>query len=87
MRGPFSENAVGSRRGCEDDAVGAMFRVARNPETESSLPYVISVPLSSGELVLKTKDVWPRTSKVYCHKAEGWPELAEVRCDPACAGG
>ena len=65
--------------GCEDDAVGAMFRVARNPETESSLPYVISVPLSAGELVLKAKDVWPRTAKVYCHRAEdGWPQDAEV---------
>lgn len=58
--------------------MGAMFRVARNPEAESSLPYVISVPLASGELVLKAKDVWPRTAKVYCHKAEGWPEDAEV---------
>jgi hypothetical protein len=55
-----------------------MFRVARNPEAESSLPYVISVPLTSGALVLKTKDVWPRTSKVYCHRAEGWPADAEV---------
>ena len=64
--------------GCEDDAVGGVFRVARNPETDSSLPYVISVPLASGELVLKAKDVWPRTAKVYCHKAEGWPEDAEV---------
>ena len=56
----------------------AVFKVARNPEADSTLPFVISVPLASGELVLKAEDVWPRTSKVYCHRAEGWPAEAEV---------
>jgi hypothetical protein len=58
--------------------VVAVFKGARNPEADSTLPFVISVPLASGELVLKAKDVWPRTSKVYCHRAEEWPAEAEV---------
>lgn len=51
--------------------------VARNPDPDSSLPYLVRLPLGDG-LVLKTRDTWPRTAKVYCHRAEGWPEDAEV---------
>jgi hypothetical protein len=58
--------------------VARVFRVARNPDSESTLPYLISVPLPSGDLVLKARDVWPRTAKVYCHRADGWPEDADV---------
>jgi hypothetical protein len=28
--------------------------------------------------VLKAREPWPRTAKVYCHRAEEWPEQAEV---------
>jgi hypothetical protein len=28
--------------------------------------------------VLKTKDTWPRTSKLYCHRAAGWPAEPEI---------
>jgi hypothetical protein len=62
--------------------VAASFKVARNPEPDSSLPYLISLPLVDGEgpvpLVLKAHDSWPRTAKVYCHRAEGWPDGVEV---------
>ncbi len=51
--------------------------MARNPEADSSLPYLLCVPVGSG-LVLKARDSWPRTSRVYCHRVEGWPEDAEV---------
>jgi hypothetical protein len=53
------------------------FRIARNPDGDSTLPYVLWVPLRPTPLVLKAKDVWPRTAKVYCHRAE-WPDDAEI---------
>jgi hypothetical protein len=53
------------------------FLVARNPEPESTLPYLVRLPLGGG-LVLKAGDDWPRTTKVYCHRAEAWPDPAEV---------
>jgi hypothetical protein len=54
-----------------------LFRIALNPDPESTLPYVLWVPLGSAPLVLKAKDTWPRTAKVYCHRGE-WPEDAEI---------
>src|SRR3954469_21583932 len=53
------------------------FRIARTPDHDSPLPYLLWVPLASAPLVLKAKDTWPRTAKVYCHRGE-WPEHAEV---------
>ena len=29
-------------------------------------------------MVLKARDTWPRTAKIYCHRAEEWPADAEV---------
>lgn len=55
-----------------------MFVVGRNPEEGSALPFLIRLPLPGGDLVLKARDSWPRTAKVYCHRAEGWPEDVEV---------
>jgi len=55
----------------------AVFRIARNPDEESTLPYVLWVPVGSTPLVLKAKETWPRTAKVYCHRGE-WPEDAEI---------
>lgn len=54
------------------------FVIARNPEPGSSLPYLLRLPLPGGDLVLKARDTWPRTAKVYCHRADGWPEQAEI---------
>ncbi len=34
-------------------------------------------------MVLKAREAWPRTAKVYCHRAEGWPEEPEVIEDVA----
>lgn len=53
------------------------FVIARNPEPESSLPYLLRIPLGDG-ILLKARDTWPRTSKVFCHRFEGWPEEVEV---------
>ena len=54
------------------------FLVARNPEDESTLPYLIRLPVGGQMLVLKAKETWPRTSKVYCHRADGWPDEPDV---------
>jgi hypothetical protein len=35
------------------------------------------VPLGDG-ILLKAKDTWPRTGKVYCHRVEQWPADAEI---------
>jgi hypothetical protein len=59
------------------------FRVARNPDETSTLPYVIEVPIPGKPLLLKAKDSWPRTAKVYCHPADAWPEGAEIVEDVA----
>jgi hypothetical protein len=52
--------------------------VARNPDPGSRLPYLIRVPLADGPLILKAGAPWPRTAKVYCHRADGWPADAEL---------
>ncbi|CAM4216431.1 histone-like nucleoid-structuring protein Lsr2 [Janibacter anophelis] len=53
------------------------FLIARNPEQDSTLPYLVRISLGDG-VVLKAKDVWPRTSKLYCHRTHEWPEDAEI---------
>jgi len=54
------------------------FAVVRNPEADSSLPFLVRIPLDDGDLILKTRDSWPRTAKVYCHRAEDWPPDAAI---------
>jgi hypothetical protein len=55
-----------------------LFEVATNPDPGSTLPFLIRLPLATGELVLKARDSWPRTAKVYCHRAESWPQDPEI---------
>lgn len=38
---------------------------------------MLSVPVGPVPMVLKAKDMWPRTAKVYCHRGE-WPGDAEI---------
>jgi hypothetical protein len=52
--------------------------VARNPDPDSSLPYLIRVPLGPAGIVVKARETWPGPTKVYCHRAEGWPSDAEI---------
>jgi hypothetical protein len=54
------------------------FVIARNPEPDSTLPFLIRIPLGPHGIVLKARETWPRTAKVYCHRAESWPDDAEV---------
>jgi hypothetical protein len=54
------------------------FVVARNPDPDSRLPYLVRLPIDDG-LILKVRDTWPRTSRVFCARVdEAWPTDAEV---------
>lgn len=56
----------------------ADFVIARNPDADSTLPYLLRIPLGEQGVLLKAKEMWPRTTKVYCHRVEEWPEDAEI---------
>ena len=53
------------------------FVIARNPDAASSLPFLVRVPLGDG-VALKVKDTWPRTAKIYCHRADVWPDDLDI---------
>jgi len=54
------------------------FLIARNPEPDSRLPFLVRLPIEGG-LVLKVKDTWPRASRVYCYVTDGeWSPALEV---------
>lgn len=53
------------------------FLIAVNPDGDSALPYLLRVPLGDG-IILKSRDTWPRTAKVYCHRVEAWPAEPEI---------
>ena len=55
-----------------------LFEVATNPDADSTLPFLIRLPLATGALVLKARDSWPRTAKVYCHRADHWPKDPQI---------
>jgi hypothetical protein len=40
----------------------ARFRVARNPDLGSKLPYLVWLPIEGG-VVLKARDAWPRATR------------------------
>lgn len=54
------------------------FVIATNPEEGSSLPYLVRLPLGPAGVVLKVRDTWPRTAKVYAHRADAWPADPEI---------
>jgi hypothetical protein len=63
--------------------------IARNPDGDSSLPYLLRLPVDGG-LVFRTKGTWPRTSALYCHPVDiaEWPadpEIVERVALRACA--
>jgi hypothetical protein len=53
------------------------FRIARNPDPDSTLPFLLYLPVDDG-VVLKAGSTWPTTARVYCHEIEGWPADAEL---------
>lgn len=52
--------------------------IARNPDEESTLPYLVRLPLGPDGVVLKARETWPRTAKVYCHPSDDWPDEPEI---------
>lgn len=56
---------------------GTTFVVARNPDPDSALPYLLRLPVDGG-LELKAKHPWPATARVYCHPVDEWPADAPV---------
>jgi hypothetical protein len=54
------------------------FVIARNPDGDSTLPYVLRLPLGPDGVILKSREMWPRTSKVYCHRVDEWPVEPEI---------
>ena len=58
--------------------MAGVFTIARNPQEDSKLPYLLRLPIGGG-LVLKARDTWPRGSRVYCHPfEEEWPPHADI---------
>lgn len=72
-------------------AVGETGRVqlliARNPAADSTLPYLMRVPIGDG-LVFRTKGTWPRTSALYCHPValSEWPDEPDLIEEVALRG-
>ena len=55
------------------------FVVARNPDPDSRLPYLVCLPIDGG-LILKVRDTWPRTSRIFCARVDdGWPPRSGFR--------
>lgn len=53
------------------------FLIARNPDPDSRLLYLLRLPLESG-IVLKSRETWPRTKAVYCYPGGEWDPSLEV---------
>jgi hypothetical protein len=53
--------------------------IARNPDPESSLPYLLRLPLAGG-LVFRAGGTWPRTRAIFCYPvpAGEWPAEPEI---------
>ncbi len=55
------------------------FIIAENPKENSSLPYLLRLPLESAEsVVLATRDTWPSDKDLYCHPVDAWPDEPEI---------
>lgn len=53
--------------------------IAQNPDPESTLRFLIRVPLGTG-LVFRTSGTWPRTKALFCYPVHlrDWPEDPEI---------
>src|SRR5262249_57500510 len=53
--------------------------IARNPDPDSRLPYLLLLPLAGG-MVFRASGTWPRTSAVYCYpvSADEWPDDPDI---------
>src|SRR5579864_5120044 len=54
------------------------FRVARNPDPASRLPFLLWLPIDGG-LVLKARETWPRAARVFCSSENTlWDQRAAI---------
>ncbi|MDL5154415.1 ERCC4 domain-containing protein [Actinomycetospora termitidis] len=53
--------------------------IARNPDPDSTLPYLLRVPTAGG-LVFRTSGTWPRTKALFCYPVDlaDWPAEPEI---------
>ncbi|MGH3835090.1 MAG: ERCC4 domain-containing protein [Pseudonocardiaceae bacterium] len=53
--------------------------IARNPDPESRLAYLLRLPLGDG-MVFRTSGTWPRTKALYCYPVEPseWPQTPDI---------
>jgi ERCC4 domain/Lsr2 len=53
--------------------------IARNPDQDSRLPYLLRVPLDGG-MVFRTAGTWPQTNALYCYPVptDEWPAEPDV---------
>ncbi|MPZ73538.1 MAG: hypothetical protein GEU74_09955 [Nitriliruptorales bacterium] len=50
------------------------FVIARNPDPDSTLPYLLRLPIDDG-IVLRAKSTWPTTARVFCYEGgDAWPD-------------
>ena len=55
------------------------FLIARNPDPDSTLPYLLRLPVQPAGLVSRARDTWPRTAKIYCYRGEDdWSDELEI---------
>ncbi|MGE2724421.1 ERCC4 domain-containing protein [Mycolicibacterium pulveris] len=54
--------------------------IARNPDENSRLPYLLRLPQPGGDLLFRTSGTWPRLKALYCHPVglDEWPADAEI---------
>ena len=53
--------------------------IARNPDPDSRLPYLLRLPLAGG-MVFRTSGTWPRTNALYCYpvSSDEWPDDPDI---------
>jgi hypothetical protein len=61
------------------DTGGVHLLIARNPDPDSRLPYLLQVPLGGG-MVFRASGTWPRTIALYCYPvpASEWPVQPDI---------
>ena len=53
--------------------------IARNPDPDSTLPYLLRLPLADG-MVFRTAGTWPRTKALFCYpvSVDEWPTDPDI---------
>ena len=53
--------------------------IARNPDPDSTLPYLVRLPLAGG-MVFRTAGTWPRTKALFCYpvSVDEWPSDPDI---------